>query len=96
MGYGLKTHGGPETRGEAGHFIGERDTARGGKLSLNTNGGSLSYMHSGMDGIYALQENVRQVRGIPRPDPRRQDLGLPWCRRHVRRLRHDHHVERAA
>jgi hypothetical protein len=29
----------------------------------------------------------------PRPDPRCQDLGLPRCRRHVRRLRHHHHVE---
>jgi hypothetical protein len=30
---------------------------------LNTNGGDLSYMHSGMYGIYALQERVRLVRG---------------------------------
>src|SRR5205085_1908891 len=29
-------------------------------------------------------------------DPRRQDLGLARRRRHVRRLRHDHDVERAA
>jgi len=31
---------------------------------LNTNGGGLSYMHSGMYGMYALQESVRQMRGI--------------------------------
>jgi len=31
---------------------------------MNTNGGGLSYMHSGMYGMYALQESVRQVRGI--------------------------------
>jgi acetyl-CoA acetyltransferase len=51
-------------RGEAGHFIAERNTAPGGKLPLNTNGGGLSYMHSGMYGMYALQESVRQMRGI--------------------------------
>ena len=50
--------------------IGERNTApasegkKGGRLPLNTNGGGLSYMHSGMYGMYALQESVRQMRGI--------------------------------
>ncbi|HEY1932263.1 MAG TPA: thiolase [Acetobacteraceae bacterium] len=51
-------------RGEAASFIAERNTAPGGKLPLNTNGGGLSYMHSGMYGMYALQESVRQMRGI--------------------------------
>ena len=51
-------------RGEAGSFIAERNTAPGGRLPLNTNGGGLSYMHSGMYGMYALQESVRQMRGI--------------------------------
>ena len=50
-------------RGEAGRFIAERNTAPGGRLPLNTNGGGLSYMHSGMYGMYALQESVRQMRG---------------------------------
>ena len=50
-------------RGEAGAFIAERNTAPGGRLPLNTNGGGLSYMHSGMYGMYALQESVRQMRG---------------------------------
>jgi acetyl-CoA acetyltransferase len=49
--------------GEAAAFIGARNTAPGGKLPLNTNGGGLSYMHSGMYGMYALQESVRQMRG---------------------------------
>jgi acetyl-CoA acetyltransferase len=49
--------------GEAAAFIRERNTAQGGKLPLNTNGGGLSYMHSGMYGMYALQESVRQMRG---------------------------------
>ena len=51
-------------KGEAGAFIWERHTAPGGKLPMNTNGGGLSYMHSGMYGMYALQESVRQLRGI--------------------------------
>ncbi len=51
-------------RGEAGRFIWDRNTAPGGKLPMNTNGGGLSYMHSGNYGMYALQESVRQLRGI--------------------------------
>jgi acetyl-CoA acetyltransferase len=56
--------------GEAAAFIRERNTAPArdgkpmGKLPLNTNGGGLSYMHSGMYGMYALQESVRQMRGV--------------------------------
>jgi acetyl-CoA acetyltransferase len=50
-------------RGEAGAFIAGRNTAPGGKLPLTTNGGGLSYMHSGMYGMYALQESARQMRG---------------------------------
>ena len=49
--------------GESGAFIWEQNTAPGGSLPLNTNGGGLSYMHSGMYGMYALQESVRQLRG---------------------------------
>jgi acetyl-CoA acetyltransferase len=50
--------------GEAKHYFRERRTAPGGQLPMNTNGGGLSYMHSGMYGMYALQESVRQMRGI--------------------------------
>jgi acetyl-CoA acetyltransferase len=50
--------------GDAPHFIEEGNTAPGGSLPVNTNGGGLSYMHSGMYGMYALQESVRQMRGI--------------------------------
>jgi acetyl-CoA acetyltransferase len=49
---------------EAGAFIAGRNTAPGGQLPVNTNGGGLSYMHSGHYGMYALQESVRQMRGI--------------------------------
>src|SRR5207237_10209816 len=50
--------------GEAPGFVGDRHTAMGGSLPTNTNGGGLSYMHSGMYGMYALQESIRQVRGV--------------------------------
>lgn len=50
--------------GEAASFVKDRHTAPGGKLPLNTNGGGLSYMHSGMYGMYAMQESIRQIRGI--------------------------------
>lgn len=51
-------------RGEAKDFIWEGNTRPGAKLPLNTNGGGLSYTHTGMYGMFALQESVRQVRGI--------------------------------
>jgi acetyl-CoA acetyltransferase len=60
--YGLEDLGFVE-RGEGAAFITERRTAPGGKLPLNTNGGGLSYTHTGMYGMFALQESVRQVRG---------------------------------
>jgi acetyl-CoA acetyltransferase len=60
--YGLEDLG-FVSRGEAGRFIADRNTAPDGKLPLNTNGGGLSYMHSGMYGMLALQESVRQLRG---------------------------------
>ncbi len=50
-------------RGEAGAFIAEGNTAPGAKLPLNTNGGGLSYTHTGMYGMFAIQESVRQLRG---------------------------------
>jgi hypothetical protein len=84
-------------RGEAGAFTTERNTALGGKLPLNTDGGGLSYLHSGMYGMYALPESVRQMRGTAPPrSPRRQDLGLPRPSAACSRLRHDHQVERGA
>ena len=43
-------------RGEAPDFIWEQNTAPGGSLPMNTNGGGLSYMHSGMYGMYAMQK----------------------------------------
>ncbi len=49
--------------GEAAQFVWDRNTAPGGKLPMNTNGGGLSYTHTGMYGMFALQESVRQMRG---------------------------------
>jgi acetyl-CoA acetyltransferase len=50
-------------KGEAGAFIADGHTEPGGSLPLNTNGGGLSYTHTGMYGMFAIQESVRQVRG---------------------------------
>jgi acetyl-CoA acetyltransferase len=50
-------------RGESGAFVAEGHTAIGGSLPVNTNGGGLNYTHSGMYGMYALLESIRQVRG---------------------------------
>lgn len=50
-------------RGDAGAYIAEGNTAPGGELPMNTNGGGLSYTHTGMYGMFAIQESVRQLRG---------------------------------
>jgi acetyl-CoA acetyltransferase len=50
-------------RGQAGQFIASGNTAPGGRLPMNTNGGGLSYAHTGMYGMFAIQESVRQLRG---------------------------------
>ncbi|MCT2085131.1 thiolase domain-containing protein [Microbacterium enclense] len=49
-------------RGEAAAFIADGNTAPGGSLPVNTNGGGLSYTHTGMYGMFAIQEAVRQLR----------------------------------
>jgi acetyl-CoA acetyltransferase len=50
-------------KGESGPFFAEMRTAPGGEFPLNTNGGGLSYTHTGMYGMFAIQESVRQLRG---------------------------------
>lgn len=50
-------------RGEAGAFIAGRNTAWGGRLPMNTSGGGLCYTHTGMYGMFAMQECIRQLRG---------------------------------
>jgi acetyl-CoA acetyltransferase len=50
-------------RGEGGAFVSGGRTAPGGAFPMNTNGGGLSYTHSGMYGMFTLVEAVRQLRG---------------------------------
>jgi acetyl-CoA acetyltransferase len=49
--------------GEGVHFFADGRSTPGGKLPINTNGGGLSYTHSGMYGIFPIIEAVRQLRG---------------------------------
>ncbi|MSQ42342.1 MAG: thiolase [Dehalococcoidia bacterium] len=49
--------------GEGGPFMAEMHTAPGGDFPMNTNGGGLSYTHTGMYGMFAIQESVAQLRG---------------------------------
>jgi acetyl-CoA acetyltransferase len=49
--------------GESGAFIAEGHTRPGGRLPMNTQGGGLSYTHTGMYGMFAILESVRQLRG---------------------------------
>ena len=50
-------------KGESGPFVENGRTAPGGDFPMNTNGGGLSYSHSGMYGMYTMIELVRQLRG---------------------------------
>jgi acetyl-CoA acetyltransferase len=50
-------------RGEAVEFIRSGATSPGGSLPTNTNGGGLLYAHTGMYGMFALLEAVRQLQG---------------------------------
>lgn len=49
--------------GESGPFVSGQRTAPGGDFPMNTNGGGLSYTHTGMYGIFTIIEAVRQLRG---------------------------------
>jgi acetyl-CoA acetyltransferase len=60
--YGLEDLG-FVARGESGAFIAAGHTSPAGKLPMNTNGGGLNYTHTGMYGMFAIQEAVRQLRG---------------------------------
>jgi acetyl-CoA acetyltransferase len=50
-------------RGEGVHCFAEGRATPGGTLPINTNGGGLSYTHSGMYGIFPIIEATRQLRG---------------------------------
>ncbi|MBI2202646.1 MAG: thiolase [Candidatus Rokubacteria bacterium] len=49
--------------GEGVHFFAPGRSTPGGTLPINTNGGGLSYTHTGMYGIFPIIESVRQLRG---------------------------------
>jgi acetyl-CoA acetyltransferase len=49
--------------GEGGPYVAGQHTAPGGGFPMNTNGGGLSYTHTGMYGIFTIIEAVRQLRG---------------------------------
>lgn len=49
--------------GEGVRFFEEGRSTPGGTLPINTNGGGLSYTHSGMYGIFPIIEATRQLRG---------------------------------
>jgi acetyl-CoA acetyltransferase len=50
-------------KGEGGRFVEGGRLAPGGPLPTNTSGGGLSYLHTGMFGIFLLIEAARQLRG---------------------------------
>ena len=50
-------------RGDGVRFFEEGRSTPGGTLPINTNGGGLSYTHTGMYGIFPIIESVRQLRG---------------------------------
>jgi acetyl-CoA acetyltransferase len=49
--------------GEGVHYFEDGKSTPGGSLPINTNGGGLSYTHSGMYGIFPIIEATRQLRG---------------------------------
>jgi acetyl-CoA acetyltransferase len=49
--------------GEGVGFFAEGRSTPGGTLPINTNGGGLSYTHTGMYGIFPIIEATRQLRG---------------------------------
>ncbi len=50
-------------KGEGGRFVEGGRIAPGGALPVNTNGGGLSCVHPGMNGLFGIVEAVRQLRG---------------------------------
>ena len=61
--YDLRLQLGLAKRGEGVHFFNEGRSTPGGSLPINTNGGGLSYTHTGMYGIFPIIEATRQLRG---------------------------------
>jgi hypothetical protein len=83
-------------RGEAGRFVAERNTAPAANCRSTPMAAAFPTCIPAVRHVHIAGERAPDARHRPRPDPRRPDLGLPRRRRHVRRLRHDHHVKRSA
>ncbi|MCC6235950.1 MAG: thiolase, partial [Dehalococcoidia bacterium] len=49
--------------GEGTSFFESGRAAPGGDFPINTNGGGLSYTHTGMYGMFAMTESITQLRG---------------------------------
>jgi len=75
-------------RGEAGVFIADRNTARRQAAAQHQWRRSFVHAFRYVWHVRAAGERAPDARHRPRPDPRRQDFGLPRRRRHVRRFRH--------
>jgi acetyl-CoA acetyltransferase len=50
-------------KGEGGSFVEDGRLGPGGALPVNTDGGGLSALHSGMRGLFLIVEAVKQLRG---------------------------------
>lgn len=50
-------------KGEGGRFVEDGAIGPGGRLPVNTNGGGLSCVHTGMYGIFLIIEAIEQLRG---------------------------------
>jgi hypothetical protein len=68
----------------------------GPKAFAGANGGDLSYTHSGLYSMYALQESVRQMRGSAPAHIPGAKISVCHGVGGMCRLRHHHHVERGA
>jgi acetyl-CoA acetyltransferase len=51
-------------KGEGGRFVSDGAIAPGGRLPVNTNGGGLSCVHPGMNGLFTMVEAVQQIMGV--------------------------------
>ena len=80
----------------AAPFVSGQRTAPGGDFPMNTNGGGLSYTHTGMYGIFTIIEAVRQLRGEcgAAPGAGRHGRHLPRHRRRLERRRDDDRLDR--
>jgi hypothetical protein len=82
-------------RGEAGAFIAGHNTAPGRQIAAQHQWRRpVLHAFRHVRHVRLAGERALNARHRPRPDPLCPDLGLPRRRRHVRRFRHHHHVER--